>query len=704
MGMKRLGAVIAGIGLTLCTLGVSGLAANAVPTEFHMAKHPVIYFVMLDRFANGDAANDHGNINGGSSKDGFDPAATGFYHGGDLAGLTSKIGYIKSLGFTAIWVTPVVRQVTVAPDGSSAGYHGYWGAGFDQVDPHLGTMQEFKDFVTAAHDQGLGVILDIVANHTGDVIYSSSGTSYSDTYYSPYMTKSGKVFSAAKLAGSSKFPSLSQLDLNTSFPNPPLLNNADAHVKSPAWLNDMRNYHNRGNSTFSGESSLYGDFYGLDDLFTESPIVVTGMIKIFADWITNTGVDGFRIDTARHVNKEFWRVFLPAMRRAAQDAGKASFPMWGEVYDTKATGTTYWVRNASFNEVLDFPLQDQIVRFVTTGSGGGLVSVLNDDDLYATAHSDANQLVTFLGNHDMGRIGSFLARSSSSKSLQLSRDALAHALLFTLRGSPAVYYGDEFGLEGGGDQIARQDLFPTQVKQWKNEPRIGGLPIGTASSFDTSNPMQSTITDLAELRASDAAFGDGMQVVRFSANNLFVFSRINPSTGAEYVCAFNAGQSDATQAFAVNTSASEWTSALGQGTLAGQSDSTQVQLTMPAGAWGIFKTIHGVSLADTSSISLSPVVTSPTDSGQYRIQATTGAGAFTDVSFYQKAPKGAWTYLGSDHNPYFASATQLPSPNRFRIFVARSAYASKSTYSFKAVVTTAAGVQLTSKTVALKTK
>jgi hypothetical protein len=117
--MKRLGAVIAGIGLTLCTLGVSGLAANAVPTKFQMAKHPVIYFVMLDRFANGDAANDHGSINGGSSKDGFDPAATGFYHGGDLAGLTSKIGYIKSLGFTAIWVTPVVRQVTVAPDGRS---------------------------------------------------------------------------------------------------------------------------------------------------------------------------------------------------------------------------------------------------------------------------------------------------------------------------------------------------------------------------------------------------------------------------------------------------------------------------------------------------------------------------------------------------------------------------------------------------------
>ena len=704
MGMKRIGATVAAIGLALCMLGVSGLTASAQPTEFHMAKHPMIYFVMLDRFANGDTTNDRGNISGGTSKDGFNPSATGFYHGGDLAGLTSKISYIKSLGFTAIWITPVVRQVTVAPDGSSAGYHGYWGAGFDQVDPHLGTMQNFKDFVTAAHDQGLGVILDIVANHTGDVIYSSAGTLYSDAFYSPYMSKDGKVFNAAKLAGSAKFPSPSQLSANTSFPNPPLLNNSDARVKSPAWLNDVRLYHNRGNSSFTGESSLLGDFYGLDDLFTESPIVVKGMAKVFADWITNTGIDGFRIDTARHVNKEFWRAFLPAMRTAAKAAGKTDFPMWGEVYDAKVSGTTYWIKNGSFTELLDFPLQNQMVNFINTGASDGLVSVLNDDDMYTSAQSDANQLVTFLGNHDMGRIGSFLARGTSSKGLQLSRDTMAHALLFTLRGNPAVYYGDEFGLEGGGDQIARQDLFPTQVSQWKTEARIGGTAIGTGSSFDTTNPLQTTIMDLAQLRASNDAFGDGQQVIRSAGNGLFVFSRINPNTGVEYVCAFNASQSDATQTVAVGTVTSNWSRSLGQGTVTGQTGSFQVTVQLPAGTWGVFKANDGVVQAETSSVSMSSITVNPADSGQYRIQAQTTSGTYLNVSFYQKAPKGMWVYLGSDHNPYFASSAKSSSPSISRLFVARNAYASKTSYSFKAVVTTPSGKKLTSKIVLLKTK
>jgi len=702
MAMKRVRRVM----LALAVFGItcSGLSARAELPAFQMAKHPMIYFVMLDRFANGDPTNDHGFISGGPSKDGFNSSATGFYHGGDLAGLTSKIGYIKSLGFTAIWVTPVVRQVTVAPDGSSAGYHGYWGAGFDQVDPHLGTMQDFKDFVTVAHGQGLGVILDIVANHTGDVIYSSSGTSYSDTYYSPYLTKAGKVFSASKLAGTSKFPKLSELDPNTSFPNPPLLNNSDAHIKSPAWLNDVRNYHNRGNSTFTGESSLFGDFYGLDDLFTESPVVVNGMIQIFANWITNTGVDGFRIDTARHVNKEFWRAFLPAMRQAAKDSGKTNFPMWGEVYDTNVNGTSYWIKNASFNEVLDFPLQNQLLNFVNTGSSDGLVSVLNNDDVYATSHSEADGLVTFLGNHDMGRVGSFIAHATGSKSLQLSRDTLAHALLFTLRGNPAVYYGDEFGLEGGGDQLARQDLFPTQVTQWRSEPRIGGSTIGAGSSFDTANPLQTSISDLASLRASNAAFSDGQEIIRAAGNGLFVFSRINTTTGEEFVCAFNAGTSDATQDVPVSTASANWTRLLGQGTVAGRADAAKLQVQLPAGAWGVFKANGGVTSAETSGISMSPIAINPTDSSQYRIQATIVAGSYVNVSFYQKSTHGAWTYLGSDHNPYFSNSAQANSPSTFKLFVARNAYASQTSYVFKAIVATPAGKQISSKLVLLKTK
>ncbi len=686
----------------ICAGSISRGAANADEPVFQMDKNPQIYFVMLDRFANGDPANDSGGIDGGKYKSGYDPTLTGFYHGGDLVGLTSKIPYIKSLGFNAIWVTPVVRQVTVSPDESSAGYHGYWGAGFDQVDPHLGSMKDFKDFVSEAHSQGLGVILDIVANHTGDVIYSSAGTGYSDTDFFPYLLKNGKPFDATKLAGSKNFPKLSQLSTNTSFPNPPLLNNADANVKSPAWLNNVRNYHNRGNSTWQGESNQFGDFYGLDDLFTESPVVVTGLIKVYADWIANTGIDGFRIDTAKHVNKEFWRAFLPAMRKAAKAAGKSSFPMWGEVYDSDENQTSYWIKNASFNEVLDFPMQTAFLNFINTGSTSKYVSVLNGDDVYTSTRSNATQLVTFLGNHDMGRIGSFISKSTSNKDLQLSRAKMAHALLFATRGNPAVYYGDEFGLGGGGDQQARQDLFPTSVSQWKTQARIGGLPIGSGSSFDTTNPLQEQIQELNALRASDEAFASGPQILRYAGNGLLVFSRINPITGIEYLCAFNSGNSEIVQVVTTGTNNATWEKVSGTGTL--QVDGSNAQLKLAANDWAVFRSDSAVVNPDKTSIALSPVTVDYSDAGQYKIQAKVSRGVYRQINFYLKAPNGNWNLIGSDSAPTFDSANPSKIPGVYRMFIKRSSFKKATRYQLKAEVVSLANSAVTSKVVYLKVK
>ena len=121
------------------------MPAKAATTNVLTPSRPeMIYFVMLDRFENGDPTNDTGGLTGNETTTGFLPSNPGFYHGGDIRGLIKRIPYIKSLGFTAIWVTPVVRQLTVAADGKSSAYHGYWGVGFDQVDPHLGTMDDFK--------------------------------------------------------------------------------------------------------------------------------------------------------------------------------------------------------------------------------------------------------------------------------------------------------------------------------------------------------------------------------------------------------------------------------------------------------------------------------------------------------------------------------------------------------------------------------
>ena len=129
-----------------------------------------------------------------------------------------------------------------------------------------------------------------------------------------------------------------------------------SHVKVPDWLNDPIYYHNRGNSTFRGESSLMGDFFGLDDIFTEHPRVIRGMIDIYCGWITRYGVDGFRIDTAQHVNPEFWQKFVPAMLTCARKVGIPHFHIFGEVAtdDLDPAHTAEKTRVDKLPSVLDF--------------------------------------------------------------------------------------------------------------------------------------------------------------------------------------------------------------------------------------------------------------------------------------------------------------------------------------------------------------
>ncbi|MCB0895615.1 MAG: alpha-amylase, partial [Nocardioidaceae bacterium] len=121
------------------------------------------YFVMGDRFANGDTANDQGGLTGDRNTTGFDPTSKAFYNGGDLKGLRGQLDYIEGLGTDAIWLTPIFKNKPVQlEDGPSAGYHGYWITDFTQVDPHLGTNQDLTDLVDAAHQRGIKVFFDII--------------------------------------------------------------------------------------------------------------------------------------------------------------------------------------------------------------------------------------------------------------------------------------------------------------------------------------------------------------------------------------------------------------------------------------------------------------------------------------------------------------------------------------------------------------
>jgi len=245
----------------------AALTALAQPPSRRSLASQRIYFVVTDRYANGDPANDRGGRTGTRGVTGYDPADTGWFHGGDFRGLTggcttgTGLARIKALGFTAVWVTPPFGQKAV--QGSSAAYHGYWIRDFTSVDPHLGTNQDFADFVDCAHRLGLKVYLDVVVNHTADIVVPS-GSGYSAA---PYRDCRGKTFNPGRYAGGRTFPCLKP----GNFPRVPVVLPEDRGAKKPAWLNDVRRYHNRGDIDFSSCSETcleQGDFFGLDDLFT----------------------------------------------------------------------------------------------------------------------------------------------------------------------------------------------------------------------------------------------------------------------------------------------------------------------------------------------------------------------------------------------------------------------------------------------------
>jgi pullulanase-type alpha-1,6-glucosidase len=525
-----------------------GLAGDHTPADDALVAPPVrqpgsteqFYFVMTDRFANGDPANDAGGLTGDRLATGFDPTDKGFYHGGDIAGLRARLPYIDGLGATAIWLTPSFKNRPVQGAGTadvSAGYHGYWITDFTQIDPHLGTNAELEALVDEAHARGIKVYFDIITNHTADVIdYAEGQYTYVDQATEPYRTAAGDPFDPADHAGTGAFP---DLDPAVSFPYTPVVAPEDADLKVPAWLNDVTLYHNRGNSTWSGESVTYGDFSGLDDLMTEHPTVVEGFIEVYQDWI-DLGIDGFRIDTAKHVDMEFWEQWTTEVLDYAHAAGKDEFFMFGEVFDADPALLAPYVRGTDMSSVLDFTFQQGASTFARGFGPDALRRVFAGDDMFTTPTTSASALPTFLGNHDMGRIGYFVAGDGDG----LERSRLAHSLMYLTRGQPVVYYGDEQGFAGlGGDKSARQDMFATQVAEYADQPLLSGETAGSVDRFDTDAPLYEHIAALAALRASTSALESGAQIERpvsgDGAGSVYAFSRVHRDDKVEHLVALN---------------------------------------------------------------------------------------------------------------------------------------------------------------------
>jgi alpha-amylase len=659
MSVRRF-AILLLVSVLAVGLGVVPAGAERGPAAHHSLRGPVtdenFYFVMADRFENGDIGNDLGGLPNDPLVSGFDPTRKGFYNGGDLDGLRNRLDYIQGLGTTSIWLTPSFKNKAVQlEDGPSAGYHGYWITDFTQIDPHLGTNDDLAALVDDAHRRGMKVYFDIITNHTADVIGYAEGArkSYTSKDVAPYTTAAGEVFDDRDYAGKSRFPAL---DAATSFPYTPVLDPAEQNLKVPAWLNDVTLYHNRGDTTFVGENSQYGDFFGLDDLFTENPRVVDGMADIYEKWIADFGIDGFRIDTMKHVNDEFWQTFGPRVLKFAQKHGKREFFMFGEVFDTTKSYTSHFTTTDRMQSVLDFPFQAAARQFASGGgSTDALATFFADDDWYTDADSNVYELPTFLGNHDMGRFGGMVVADNpgAGDAEWVRRDALGHELMYFSRGNPVIYYGDEQGFTGpGGDQDARQTLFASRVPEYLDDDLLGTSSTHAVANFNPGHPLYQAIASLASVTERHPALRDGVQQSRLSAPGVYAFSRTDRSQQREYVVALNNSEAPVTAAVPTYTANRSYSRVYGDGAsrLLSNRDG-KLTVTMPALSTVVYALDGRIPRsASAPAISLSAPV--PASQGRVEVSASVAGSSLYEVSFEAKV-NGRWQSIGTDDNaPY----------------------------------------------------
>jgi alpha-amylase len=490
----------------LCTLLFGVLAMNAGAASFPSPedwRDENIYFIFIDRFNDGDPSNNNAESGHNSP---YAPNSNTGVHGGDFKGIQQKLDYIKSLGATAIWITPIPYNV-----GGTSAYHGYAAQDFNMLAPHLGTMTDLSNMVTAAHARGIKVVLDIVCNHSGDLIGS---------------TDSGWPAYKAPPAG------YNMIYWNSNNKHaPPFLTNSAAPT-----LTSM--FHTNG---AIGDAVL-GELYGLDDLRTETTYVRTNMVNIYTNWIGRADLDGFRIDTVKHVDHGFWEYWCPQLHQFATSSGKSNFFMFGEAFDGSEslvgsyTGTKNG-GNFQLDSMLDYVLYFTINPVFSQVSGN--TKQIEDHYNNIAANYDSNswyRLVTFLDNHDTTR---FL--SSGDANNNTNRLVVALEFLYTSRGIPCLYYGTEQAFNGGADPNNREDMF---AGQWPTSgPSVG-------DNFNETHPLYQLVSKLNNFRRlySSLRRGDHRNLLSNTTGpGLFAYSRTN-GTEEVFVVLNTAGSTQTTPA------------------------------------------------------------------------------------------------------------------------------------------------------------
>ena len=502
---------------SLASLALStGLAhAAAAQPEFYGTDAPfasnAIYFVLTDRFVNGDPSNDHRD-QGGAHRT-FDIPVSGApkgesanigYLGGDFKGVLDNAGYIRGMGFGAVWITPIVDNPDEAftggdpvhwgskfTDRGKTGFHGYWGVNFYKIDEHLPSKDlDFAQFTAGMHKAGLKVVQDIVLNH--------GSPAFTMPVRQPQF---GQIFDAhGKLVADEQ--------------------------NLPPWQLDPR--HNPLHRFYHA----YEDLAQLSNNDDANPAVLDYFTGAYLKWI-GQGADAFRIDTINHMSTTFWRQFSARIR-----ARHPGFFMYGEAFDYSPDdiGKYTWPSSGGIS-LLDFPQQQAIKAvFEHPGSDYGLLQ----SKLYLTNGPYANpyELVTFYDNHDMARMD-----ASDFGFID------ANNWLFTTRGIPAIYYGSETGFERG------------RAEHEGNRNYYGQTRIDAAGK----SPIYRQLKRIANLRERTPALQRGLMLVEHMAGDQAAFYRVYQKGGTHQIALvlLNKGDKAARFQVAKYLQPGRWQAALG---------------------------------------------------------------------------------------------------------------------------------------------
>ncbi len=444
------------IALSAC-YELKGIDNHEVANLVEDWRDEVVYQVLVDRFANGDRTNDY-NV---------DLSNMNSYHGGDWQGAIDQLDYLQELGVTTLWISPVVKNVE--SDAGIGGYHGYWAQDFTEVNPHFGNVAKLRELVDRAHERGMKVVLDIVTNHVGqlffydvnkngqpDILIEGSGEQSElsrVTEFDPDFKPGGiRAFTSLGDAGPAPIVFFDVPEINRVKPMPEALQTPDA-------------FNRRGRVTNWDDEQqvIYGDFPGgLKDLNTENPAVRRTMIDVYTRWAELIDFDGFRIDTVKHVEHDFWREFCQAVRDHAALRGKQNFVMFGEIFDGNDVKVSSYTRNGELDAVVNFPAKYQVFEDIIKWNREPTKKLQTYWEARAKLYAPfphesgpttgpANLPFNFLDNHDVPR---FLSDAPSVAALDQ-----ALFLLLTMPGVPIIYYGTEQGFTGANDPSNREDLW-----------------------------------------------------------------------------------------------------------------------------------------------------------------------------------------------------------------------------------------------------